>query len=217
MTQLQRPPNFVFATLMVLTAPVLGLTSCSDETDSGDEEVSASEHPLVILTERVANDLAIHYLHVVEDWPKSGKLDYSKAVELGAPGVMKMDGSAIYFYHAEDGEIERFTVDERLKVKGGKTLSFVAHGIKGFDPEPIWVSEDLAFMVDEKTAKVARFNPSTMKIETVEPVNPDILERDGLKVQFQLGVAAGDRLFTAVNWRSWDTNTVYTATVLGVF
>lgn len=195
-----------------------GLTGCSDETDSGDEEITtASEHPLVILTERVVNDLSIHYLHVVNEWPKSGKLDYKKAVELGPPGVMHVEGSVIYFYHAEKGEIERFTVDEKLRVKGGKTVSFVAYGIKGFDPEPIWASEDLAFMVDEKTAQVARFNPTTMKIETVEPVDPAVLERDGLKVQFQLGVAAGGRVFTAVNWRSWDTNDVYTAAVLGVF
>jgi hypothetical protein len=199
-----------------LTATVLA-TGCSDEIDSDYEDVVGSEHPLVILTERVVNDLSIHYLHVVADWPKSGKLDYSRAFELGPPGVMRVDGSAIYFYHAEKGEIERLTVDERLNVKGGKTLSFVAYGIQGFDPEPIWVSKDRAFMVDEKTAQVARFNPSTMKIETVEPVNPDVLEHDGLKVQFQLGVAAGDRLFTAVNWRSWESNTVYTATVLGVF
>lgn len=218
MTTLHRPANFAAAILIVLTASVLGLTGCSDETDSSDDEnVAGSEHPLVILTERVVNDLSIHYLHVVADWPKSRKLDYSKAVELGPPGVMKIDSSAIYFYHAEDGEIEKFTVDEKLKVKGGKTVSFVAYGIKGFDPEPIWASKDLAFLVDEKTAQVARFNPSTMKIEAVEPVNPDVLERDGLKVQFQLGVAAGDRVFTAVNWRSWESNTVYTATVLGAF
>lgn len=217
MTRSQRTANFARVTLTALAASVLGLTGCSDETDSGNEDVVGSEHPLVIMTERVVNDLSIHYLHVVADWPKSGKLDYGKAVELGPPGVMKMDSSAIYFYHAEKGEIEKLTVDEKLIVTRGKRVSFVAHGIKGFDPEPIWVSEDLAFLVDEKTAKVARFNPSTMKIETVEPVSPDVLERDGLKVQFQLGVAAGDRLFTAVNWRSWESNTVYTATVLGVF
>lgn len=217
MTQLHRPTNVAVAILAVLTASVLGPTGCSDETNSGYKDVTESEHPLVILTERVVNDLSLHYLHVVDDWPKSGKLDYKKAVELGPPGVMHVDDSAIYFYHAEKGEIEKLSVDENLKVKSVKTVSFVAYGIKGFDPEPIWVSKDLAFMVDEKTAQVARFNPSTMKIDTVEPINPDVLERDGLKVQFQLGVAAGDRVFTAVNWRSWESNTVYTATVLGVF
>jgi hypothetical protein len=87
----------------------------------------------------------------------------------------------------------------------------------GFDPEPIYVSKELAFMVDEKTAQIARFNPSTMKLGDVKKFNPDVLERDGLKLQMQLGVAAGDRLFTSVNYRSWDTNTVYNAAVLGVF
>ena len=217
----------------------LTLTGCSDDaneparhdagaessTDAAAGDASSTDAatsgqrtgPLVILTERQSTEAAFHYLHVVDEWPESGELDYDKALELGPPGVMKVVGDAIYFYHAQKGEIEKLTVDDDLTIERGPSLSFVAHGIMGYDPEPIWVSDELAFMVDEKTAQIARFDPSAMKIEDVVPIDPDVLERDGLKVQFQLGIAAGERLFTAVNWRSWDTNKVYTATVLGVF
>ena len=204
---------------------MLGLPGCSDEGDKAEAdkpddrtaEDKKEAHPLVVLTEREATGKAFHYLHVLEDWPESGELDYDKALELGPPGVMKIDSGKIYFYHAEKGEIEKYSVDDALEVKSEARLSFLAYGIKEFDPEPIWASKDLAFMVDEKTAQVASFNPTTMKIKEVTPVNPDVLERDGLKVQFQLGLASGKRLFTSVNWRSWETNKVYTATVLGVF
>jgi hypothetical protein len=229
---LSKPPTSLSALalrasviLTVLTAPVLGLPGCSDEGDKAEAdkpddrtaEDKKDAHPLVVLTEREATGKSFHYLHVLEDWPESGELDYDKALELGPPGVMKIDSGKIYFYHAEKGEIEKYSVDDELEVKSEARLSFLAYGIKEFDPEPIWAAKDLAFMVDEKTAQVASFNPTTMKIKEVTPVNPDVLERDELKVQFQLGIAAGKRLFTAVNWRSWETNKVYTATVLGVF
>jgi hypothetical protein len=233
MTLLHRPTTSLnmFA---VLTA--LSVTACSDDPDpasddsvetgkseqapTGDASAESPENkpgPLVILTERASTDGNVHYLHVVEDWPESGELDYDKAVELGPPGVMKVGGSSIYFYQGATGAIDRFTVDAELNIKRGAKLSFSAYGIKDFDPEPIWVSNELAFMLDEKTAQIVRFNPSAMKIEGADDIREDVLERVGAKVQFQLGIPAGERLFTTTSWHNWTTNEVYTATVLGVF
>lgn len=230
MTLLHPPTSFsTFVLLTVLSGPVLGLTGCSDDDEpetsdagskpdaSSDSDAGAKQGPLVILTERTANDMSLHYLHVVEDWPESGELDYDKALELGPAGVARILGSEIFFYHAARGEIEKLTVDEDLNIKRGARLSFGAFGIKDFDPEPVYASKDAAFMIDEKTAQIARFNPSTMKLGEVEKMREDVLERDGLKVQMQLGVAAGERVFTTVSYRSWDTNNVYSAAVLGVF
>ena len=207
---------------------MLGLAGCSDDaepetSDAGSKpdaeapDGGTAKGPLVILTERTAESASLHYLHVLEDWPKSGELDYDKALELGPAGVARVIGSEVFFYHAMEGEFEKFTVSDDLTIERGAKLSFGAVGIMGFDPEPIWVSKDLAFMVDEKTAQVAQFNPSTMRLGEVTKIKSDVLERDGLKVQMQLGVAAGDRLFTTVSYRSWETNTVYQAAVLGVF
>ena len=235
MTFLHRPTRI--STLVLLTGlsgPALSVTGCEGDEepaavdagspgDAGEApnapDAAAAKGPLVIITERAADMAQLHYLHVLEDWPESGELelDYEKALELGPPGVAKVVGNELLFYHAQKGEIEKLTVGDDLKIKRGAKLSFGAVGIKGFDPEPIYVSKDLAFMVDEKTAQIARFNPNTMKLGDVEDINPDVLERDGLKVQMQLGIAAGDRLFTTVSYRSWETNTVYTAAVLGAF
>jgi hypothetical protein len=172
----------------------------------------------VIVTERPAPDgSALHYLHVVADWPSNGELDYDRALELGTPGVSHAEEGAIFFYHAEEGKIEKFQVDKDLNITPGDAISFASYGIMGFDPEPIWVSADLAFLLDETSGQIARWSPSKMEIESVDPVDPDVLERDGLKVQFQLGIAAAGRLFTNVNWRNWDTNKVHPGVSLGVF
>ena len=209
---------------------MLGLTGCTDDdpetspdagakldASSSDPDAGTPTGPLVILTERTADNMSLHYLHVVEDWPESGELDYDRALELGPAGVARVIGSELFFYHAGKGEFEKFTVADDLTIQRGAKMSFGSVGIQGFDPEPIWVSKDRAFMVDEKTAQVAQFNPSTMKLGKVTKIKDEVLEREGLKVQMQLGVAAGDRLFTTVSYRSWDTNTVYKAAVLGVF
>lgn len=193
---------------------VAGLCACSDEdndeTPKGDV---VSTGALLVITERENTDGAsFHYLHVLEKWPSSGELDYDKAIELGEPGVAFVQDGALFFYHAQAGTVEKITVDKQREVTRGEgtdnEISFIGRGISGFDAEPIRVSSDVAFMVDEKTAQIVRWNPSKMEIDTVEKINEDVMERDGLKVQFQLGVAAKDRVYTTANWRSWDTNTI---------
>ena len=210
-------------TIASMLAIVAGLTSCSDDADKpGTGEESAMRQvsttgPLVIVTEREGPEGATHYLHVVRDWPSSGRLDDGEAIELGTPGVTNSAYGAIYFYHAEAGEIVKYAVDDKLNVTQSDVMSFSHYGVSGFDPEPIWVSNALAFMVDEKSAQVVRWNPSTMRIDSATPFDTQVRERDGLKLQLQLGIAANGRLFTTANWRNWDTNKVFAGAALGVF
>lgn len=209
-----------FTTLTLVAA----LCACSDEdkdSPSGPSEVTGTG-ALLVITERENTDSAsIHYLHVLEEWPSSGELDYGKAIQLGQPGVAFVQDSALFFYHAQAGTLEKITVEEDLEVTRGEgtdnEISFVGRGISGFDAEPIRVSADVAFMVDEKSAQIVRWNPSKMEIDSVEKINEDVMERDGLKVQFQLGVAAKNRVFTTANWRSWDTNTIEQYAALASF
>ena len=178
---------------------------------------------LLVITERESTDAAsLHYLHVLSEWPSNGELDYDSAVELGQPVVAFVQGKALYVYHAQAGKIEKITVDEDLKVHRGEgtddEISLVGKGISGFDAEPIKVSADLAFVVDEKSAQIARWSPSKMELEGADPIPGELLEREGgMKVQFQLGVAANKRVFTAASYRNWETNSVTQAAALGAF
>lgn len=207
-----------------------GLTGCSDDGDSDkDSETSPSTSPepgapaaaakgLVIVTERTGIDNStLHYLHVLPDWPSGKQLDHGRAVELGSPGVARVEGGAVYFYHAEDGTIEKFNVDKELKVSRAETISFTNFGIMGFDAEPIWSTPEAAYLLDEKSGQLARWSPSKMQIDGVTKVDPAALMREMLKGYFQLGVSAAGRLYTNVNWRDWDKKLAYPAAALGVF
>lgn len=206
---------------------ISGLCACDSNDEraqgpSNSANVVSTSGALLVITEREdTSGASLHYLHALHEWPESGELDYGTAIELGEPGVAFVQGNALYFYHAQAGTIEKITVDADLTVHRGQDsgdeISLVGKGISGFDAEPIRVSNDLAFMVDEKSAQIARWNPDKMELEGVDPIPGELLERDDLKLQLQLGVAAGKRVFTAASYRNWDTNSVVTAAALGVF
>ena len=179
--------------------------------------VTASEHPLVIVTELQTPETAFHYLHIVNDWPSDGKLDQSKALEFGTAGVTHVQDGLIYFYRPEEGTFTKYQLQSDGTLSRSDPMSFMRYGISGYDPETIWAGDDLAFMVDEHSGQIARWNPQTMKVEQVDPIDPGVLTRDGLKAQFQLGLVANHRIFTSANWRSWDTNEVHQAVAVGIF
>jgi hypothetical protein len=227
MTQ-PRPWCFIVSTLTIIA----GLTGCSSDDDDGTNnskpptsgnEVAppaSSSHPLLVVTERDSPDAdgALHYLHVLDDWPSSGELDYGKAIELGSPGVSHAAWGAFYFYQAEEGSIEKITFDDDGKPQRGNIISFANDGITGYDPEPIWgTTKDVAYMLDEKSGKIARWNPDDLGIDDVVALPDDVLKRDDLKVQFQLGIAANKHLYTTVNWRNWDTFTAFPGASIGIF
>lgn len=181
------------------------------------EPDDARERPLVIVTERDSPDNSLQYLHVVEDWPSSGELDNSNSIELEEYSRVHAHHGSVFVYKPEDGVIDKYAVSDELVVTLEDQMSFAAHGIMGFDAELIWVSEDVSFVLDEASGQIARWNPREMTIDSVVPVEPSILEREDLKVQFQQGIAAGDRLFTALNWRDWETHESVPGVALGIF
>jgi hypothetical protein len=195
-----------------------GMFGCSDDKAAEVKfDVTASEHPLVIVTETQTMESSFHYLSIVNDWPSDGKLDMSKALELGTGGLTHVLDQSIFFYHPEEGTFTKFALQSDGSLSRSAPMSFMRYGISGNDPEPIWASSDLAFMVDEKSGQIARWNPSTLKVEQVDPIDPDLRMRDGLNLQFQLGFVAANRVFTSANWRNWDTNEVHQAVAVGIF
>jgi hypothetical protein len=213
--RLHRLPFLRLATFCT-AAPFL--LACSDEEDaSARAPAQSSATPLAIVTQLEGPEASLQYLHVLADWPRSGKLDYANAIELGEFDSVHTEPGAVFVYQPEDGTIQKLDVDDELDVSTAEELSFAAHGISGFSAEPIWVSRDLAFMLDEASGQIARWNPRKMEIESVHPIEPSVLERDGLPIQFQQGIAHGDHLFTAVSWRDWETFESHPAAALGIF
>lgn len=207
-----------------MACSVAALNACSDD-DENKSESSGSPatdgshaSALVLTTASKTNDGATAYLHVLADWPDNQELDNGKAIELGGGGYTNTAFGAIYYYTADTAAITKYTVDkDSLEVHEGETVSFSGYGFALYDPEPIYVSETLAFLLDEKSGQIARWNPTTMLIDSVENLDADQLERDGLNIQFQSGVAAGKRLFTTTNWRDWGAGKSEPVVALSVF
>jgi hypothetical protein len=194
------------------------LFGCSSDDDAQVKfDVTASDHPLVIVTETLTMDSAFHYLHIVKDWPSDGKLDKSNTLEFGTAGVTHIQDGIIYFYRPEEGAVVKYELQSDGTLSRSDPMSFMRYGISGNDPETIWAADDLAFMVDEHSGQIARWNPKTMKVEQVDKIDPDVLKRGDLNGQFQLGLVANNRIFTSANWRNWETNEVHQAVAVGVF
>ena len=217
---------------LVATLSAVYLSACasgddaakpSRPADPGNRPPNETASPLVIVTERAGGEVSrqeasLQYLHVLPDWPESRELDYGTAVEIGEfTSVLAHDG-AVFVYQPEDGRVQKYEVSDDLEITLAEDeLSFMAHGIAGVDAELIFVSREVAFVIDEASAQIARWNPREMTIGEVSKIDWEYLERDGIPVQLQQGIAVDGRLFTTVNWRNWETFETLPGVALGIF
>jgi hypothetical protein len=173
-------------------------------------------HPLVIVTERESPEVAVNYLHVLAAWPSDGLLDYDAALELGEFVTARAIGGVLYTYDPNNFEVERLEVGADLSVRSTGRVSFMTYGIDAYS-ETIWVSPERAFLVDELSGQLVLWNPSRMEIVRSIPIEPSLLERDGMPAVLQQGMCVGERCFTAINWRDWSTNEYHSAAALALF
>lgn len=222
---------------LALGLSALSVAACDDSTptsdaDAGDEpgadasvepdadggEPEPAKGPLVIVTEREGPEGPMKYLHVVEDWPRNGKLDESDAIELGAEVVAHAQDSAVFVYEYEGSVMQKYEVGEDLTVKRGAKISFAHLGITGYDPDLIWAAPDRAYLVDEATGQVVTWNPRKMSIGGSKPIAESVLKNEGINAQLQeRGVVSGGRAFLSVNWHNWDTYDFVTGVALAYF
>jgi len=198
------------------TAP--GTDSDHGETgESTDGSSPAGPGPLVVVTERESPEVALQYLHVLDDWPSSGELDDTSAFELGEFVNVRAYGDAVFVHQPNDASVTKYAIAEDRTIGVDQRISFALYGVAGYDAEVIWASDDRAYLVDEASAQIIVWNPTEMTITSVVPIDPALLTKDGLPVQFQQGVAMGGYGFTAVNWRNWETFDYYPAAAMGIF
>jgi hypothetical protein len=175
-----------------------------------------AEPRIVLVTERESPESALQYLHVLDAWPESGTLDYSRAIELPEGPVVAVHHGAVYVHQPQDSRVRRLTVGSDGLLEEDVVMSFETYGINSFDAEMIY-ADDRAYLVDEATGQIITWDPETMTITSSTTIDPEILERDGLPVQFQRGLVTGGRAFSAVNWRNWDTLEYHPAAAMGIF
>lgn len=173
---------------------------------------------LVVVTERESTDeSALQYLHVLEGWPEDGKLDYSKAIELGEFVNVYTMGDAVFVHQPEDATVRKLIVGADGKVADDVNVSFANEGALGVAGDMIYVSATRAYFLDEASGQFVVWDPSTMEVLGSFDLDEDVLTRDGLAAQISGGVAVGGRGFVSVSWRDWETLMYYDAAALGVF
>jgi hypothetical protein len=202
-----------------LTAAALivaaGASGCGDgaAADAGETQFGS----LVIVTEHEGPEGALHYLHLVDAWPASRELDYGEGIELGEFPTVVARGNSVFVHYPEDARVRKLTFDEQGKLADDLALSFSSFGAAGYDAEIIYAGSGRAYLVDEASQQIVAWDPDSMEIFGTTPIAAGILEREGLRVQLQQGVATEGRGFTAVNWRNWDTYKYRDVAALGFF
>jgi hypothetical protein len=195
------------ASVAALCTSLLAL-GCSESNSPERGESShapGAEGLLVVVTERESPEAALQYLHVLENWPENGELDYGSAVEIGEFVSVRALGDAVFVYDPEDSSVRKLVVSPGGQVSVDEKLSFGAYGVTGYDAENIWASTERAYLVDETSGQIIRWDPSTMLIDGSTEIARDALSKEGFPLQLQQGVAVGDTAFTAANWRNWET------------
>ncbi len=172
---------------------------------------------LVVVTERESPEASLQYLHLLRDWPASGEVDYTAAIELGELVNVYAMGDAVFVHQPDDATVRRLIIGADGAVSDDQTISFAAYGVSGFSGDMVYVSPERAFFVDEGAAEVVSWNPGTLEVIGSAAIADEVLSRNGLPAQISRGLALGGQAFVAASWRDWETLQYHDAAALGVF
>jgi hypothetical protein len=179
--------------------------------------INESGSHLVIVTERESPEANIQYLHVLDAWPENGEVDYGSAVELGEFVSSYALGSAVFVHQPDDATVRKLVVGPGGVISVDETISFAAYGAAGGTGDMVYVSKDLAYFVDEGSAQIVIWNPTTMLALGSAPITEEALVRGALPAQISRGIGLEGTGFVAASWRDWETLEYHDAAAMGVF
>jgi hypothetical protein len=172
---------------------------------------------LVVVTERESPEVSLQYLHVLEDWPSNGELDYESAVEIGEFVTVHAMGDAVFVHQPEDATVRKLLVGPDGTVTVDETLSFAAYGVAGFSGDMVYVSPSRAYFIDEAAAQIVTWDPDAMVVLGSVAIADEALTRNGLAAQVSRGLALEGQGFVASAWRDWDALAYHDVAAIGVF
>jgi hypothetical protein len=172
---------------------------------------------LVVITERESPEVNLQYLHVLEDWPESGELDYDTALELGEFVNVYAMGPAVFVHQPDDASVRKLVVSPNGTITEDITVSFANYGVLGFSGDMVYASSTRAYFVDEAAAQIVVWDPSAMEVLGAATIAKDALSRGDLAAQISRGVALDGEGFVAASYRNWDTLEYHDAAAIGVF
>ena len=160
------------------------LAACSSDDDSGGGAVvppddgGSSNDSTVALFTRVSNPGSRNfYLHLLEEMPSGGVLDYSRAFEFGE-AFMSVDSGFVYISDREAMSITKYAVTDERGIEELGTVSLQGLGVQFIGV--YWAAPGQPYVVDTFSGQVVRWDPETMEIIDSTPVPPEFLFRENL-------------------------------------
>lgn len=208
-----------------LAALALAFTSaCSDSETvlelpappGGDDEPGDDEPPagpaIMIVGQIYSPESYSTYVGVVPEIPE-GEVDFASFREFGNANAFTSGG---YVFVEEDGIMQRFSVDEDLRLVDGPRFSWQDFGIGEINAtSTVFVSAERAYSFAPGLDVVIVWNPETM--ERTGTLDVGFPERPvGMETFASDGYVVGDKVFWNVFSGDWDTITPYPAVTLVV-
>ncbi|MEM9300304.1 MAG: hypothetical protein AAGA64_18245 [Bacteroidota bacterium] len=160
--------NYKWATLFLIGAILLGITSCSDDdttdVDSGNQELASG---WLTGYRKDSPQGALYYMEASENI--LDETNVSNAVEVGLASRILSFGENPYTWNDEAGTLTKWSVDRttlEFSVEG--ILSFASQGISGnVGFGTTFVSETKAYIPNISEGVIVEFDPSVMEITEV--------------------------------------------------
>lgn len=194
-------PGSRWATLAALTLVALGgAAACGDDhrdvvADAGQPEGTA---PTVVVTERVftATD-RFYYLSALPTVPTAA-IDRTKALEFHSADP-EVFGNRIYVRDRENNTMTRYRVTDDFQILADGDFSFDPTALKANRFNSIYVSADLAYLMDSTDWRLIGWNPTKMEL-TGDVISIASMGRPPLPGAISAPIHVGSQVMAAVSW-----------------
>lgn len=164
-----------FLARLALLVAFTSLSSCTSG-DGLDEDVPSvrSEGPLYIVHSTIDTDeTRMGYLALTSSIEGDVELDVTQGIEIPGGGYMYAppEGDFVLIGGSEEPTFTRYELSANGQLEKGRTVSFFNAGVSRTYRHVLFVNDEKAYFLDESQIQIVRFNPTTMKLDGLIPVD----------------------------------------------
>jgi hypothetical protein len=149
------------------------LSACSSD-EREDAPGKPSEGPLYVVHSTIdTDDVRMGYLVTTPSIDGDVEVDVTQGIEIPGGGYMYAPpaGDFVLIGGSEAPTFTRYALAADGRLAQGRTMSLAGVGVNRTYRHVIFVSETQAYFLDESQIQIVRFNPTTMELDHVIPVD----------------------------------------------
>jgi hypothetical protein len=202
------PRNRLFAVAVALAGALS--SACSSDAPEEEGPGQTSQSAVLLAAEVLTPDDFLTYVGIFPEVPR-GDVDFDDFREFGNANVYVNEGRV---FVEQDGVVQRFDVNDELKLVDGPRFSWADFGIATANASyTVFVSSTRAYSFAPDLDVIVIWNPETMErtgaIELEYPARPE-----GMETWANDGYLVGDKVIWNVFSGDFDNITVYPAVTL---